>query len=334
MNNYDNFLKLYYDEEILLSNKFKKTRLIYWTPLDILNELSIQIGHVFNLTNKNCDEKHRNINNTGDELSDIILQLIALSDSLKIDITQYNKSDLINSADINDIVVVFGQLVEAVMEISNKRFYKNRKGYKNHETYIISSITKIASIVFNIADRKNLDMCEEFNAMIKDATSFLRTYKKVNNPTEYVNIYDQNEEYVGMVKKDFAKSSKYYVKTASCIFINPYTRRIYLQVKNRKHNNVHEQDYCEFTAGGHLTANEKVLPCLLRETKEETGVNIDIDKLHFFKKRKQNIKIKNNFNINEFQYYYIYVDDISLEKLAPNYKETKFFVEVKIKDLL
>ena len=124
MNSYNNLLKIY-SKAIKLSERFKKTRLLVWTPLDILNELTLQISHLFTVLYDKYSESNRNITNMGDELSDVILQLIALSSSMNINLQKYNKEDIISSSNFDDLVVIYGQLVEAVMEINNKRFYNH-----------------------------------------------------------------------------------------------------------------------------------------------------------------------------------------------------------------
>lgn len=43
------FLDNYYQKAIKLSNDFSVTRDYEWTPLLILNELSIQVGHIYNI---------------------------------------------------------------------------------------------------------------------------------------------------------------------------------------------------------------------------------------------------------------------------------------------
>ena len=53
---YIQFLNNNYKNAVDLSNKFKKTRILDWTALDILNELSVQISHVFNIFYKDCSE--------------------------------------------------------------------------------------------------------------------------------------------------------------------------------------------------------------------------------------------------------------------------------------
>ena len=88
------FLDNYYQKAIKLSNDFSITRTFEWTPLLILNELSIQIGHIYNIVYQSeaVNEPNRSFNNLGDELSDVFLQLIALADSLKINM--YDIKDL------------------------------------------------------------------------------------------------------------------------------------------------------------------------------------------------------------------------------------------------
>ena len=334
-NNYEQFIKENYKKAIDLSNKFKKTRLLDWTPLDILNELGVQIGHVFNIDFNDYSENGRNINNLGDELADIILQAIALADSIKIDITNYKKEDLITSNRIDDLVVIFGQLTETVMEINNKRFYKKRKNYKNHEEFILSCIIRIISISLNIASKNNLDMIKEFNEMNIDATNFLKSFdKKIYSQEEYVDIYDSSSKYLGIYKKEKLHNSNYYAKTVKCIYVNPIDKTVFLQIKNHKHNNVFKTDLCELTTGGHLLANETLVKSLIRESKKETGVNINKSKLHFYKKRKKSLNLKKDYFIREFQHFFFYIDNIKLNSLKADNYETVSFVEVKIKDLI
>ena len=332
---YIQFLDNNYKNAVDLSNKFKKTRILDWTALDILNELSVQISHVFNIFYKNYSEKNRKINNLGDELSDVILQLIALSDLIKINLYSFQEEDLISSSNIEDLTVLFGQLVEANMEINNKRFYKKREDYESHEEFIISIITKMMSIVFNVAKIHNLDLDQEFNDMYKDASGFLKVFRKNDKgDDEYIDVYDADEKYQGIYKRKILNNSNYYAKTVNMVYINPYKRTIYLQLKNAKHNNVFTRDLCELTVGGHLTANESISICLFREAKEETGLDLAKSKIKFYTKRKQKLVLKKKYKINEFQYYYFYVDNITLDQLKPDGSESKKFIEVKVKDLL
>ena len=94
MNKIIEFLDKYYIESLNLSSDFSITRQKEWNTLILLNELSIQLGHVYNIIYKSSvvNEQNRNFDNLADELSDIILGLIALSANLNIDI--YNIQNL------------------------------------------------------------------------------------------------------------------------------------------------------------------------------------------------------------------------------------------------
>ena len=43
------FLNNYYQKAVQLSKDFSITRNYEWTPLLILNELSVQVGHIYNI---------------------------------------------------------------------------------------------------------------------------------------------------------------------------------------------------------------------------------------------------------------------------------------------
>lgn len=73
------FLDIHYKDAIKLVNDFDITKNKKWEVKDYLNELYVQIGHVFNVlyNDEHVNEENRNINNLGDELSDVLLQLIS-----------------------------------------------------------------------------------------------------------------------------------------------------------------------------------------------------------------------------------------------------------------
>ena len=81
------FLNNYYQKAVQLSKDFSITRNYEWTPLLILNELSVQVGHIYNIIYQSeaVNESNRVFSNLGDELSDIFLQLITLADSMNVD---------------------------------------------------------------------------------------------------------------------------------------------------------------------------------------------------------------------------------------------------------
>ena len=64
------FLDTYYDDALKLVSDFDITKDKEWDPKDYLNELYVQLGHVYNVlfSNDNVNENKRKIDNLGDEL--------------------------------------------------------------------------------------------------------------------------------------------------------------------------------------------------------------------------------------------------------------------------
>lgn len=111
------FLNIHYMNAIKLSDDFKITRTKEWTPLVILNELSIQIGHIYNIiySSESINEDNRNFCNLGDELSDVILQLIALANILNINLYNIVHLKQMQENSWFAIPVILGQINEAIM---------------------------------------------------------------------------------------------------------------------------------------------------------------------------------------------------------------------------
>lgn len=180
---FDLFMQNCYLEAIELKNKFKITEDKEWTALTVTNELFVQLGHYsFVVCNNNYTEEiGRNINNSKDELADILLQLCALCGKLNIDkekIKYYDtKIESVNEA-ILQLVTLIGQLTETIMELEGYRHNKERIGYVTKKDFIIERINKCFSIVFWIANKEKYDMVLEFNKMKVNALDFLKKYKE------------------------------------------------------------------------------------------------------------------------------------------------------------
>ena len=180
MNEVKEFLIKYNKKAIDLSNAFKKTRKKEWTPLIILNELSVQIGHIYNVEYKSIvvNEPGRDFNNLGDELSDVFLQLIALADMLNIKMLDIVKMEEINESSWRSLPILFGQLNEAVMEKYGYRFTKPRDTFETLDDFIKDRIFRLFFISYNIAIRNNLNIEEEFEKMLEDASGFLAKFNR------------------------------------------------------------------------------------------------------------------------------------------------------------
>lgn len=81
------FIDEFYNDAITLKEKFKITESKEWNVITVLLELSVQIGHIFDIkcNNQGLKELMRNINNLGDEISDVLLQTMYLGYMEKID---------------------------------------------------------------------------------------------------------------------------------------------------------------------------------------------------------------------------------------------------------
>ncbi len=178
MNDIMYFLNCHYTSALKLSNDFSKTRNLDWTPLVILNELAIQIGHVYNIVYQSeaINELNRSFLNIGDELSDVLLQLIALADSMNFDFYEIEQLSLIKENNWYSYPVLFGQLNEAVMEKYGYRFLKPRVGFHTLDDFIKNRIFRLFDITFQIATKLNLDLNQEFEFMLKDANQFLKKF--------------------------------------------------------------------------------------------------------------------------------------------------------------
>lgn len=173
------FLDKYYLRALKLSAGFSATREFEWTPLLVLNELSVQAGHVYNTIYKSeaVDEPGRNFTNLGDELSDIFLQIITLAYSLHIDL--YNLKSLFSVKEDSwfALPVLLGQLNEAIMEKYGYRFRKTHGKFKTVEQFIEDRLLRLFIVNYRIAQKYHIDINNEFNSMLDDANSFLSHFR-------------------------------------------------------------------------------------------------------------------------------------------------------------
>ncbi len=180
------FIKKCFYDAIELKKKFSITESKNWSPLTIMNEIIVQLGH-YSFTicgNEFVEEKERCINNPKDELCDILLQFCALCGKLNISIEKIKEYNVNTNSKVEvtlQLVSLVGQITEVIMEIEGYRHSKERIGYVNNLDFIIEKINKCFSIIFWIAENQNYDMVLEFNIMKKDALNFLNKYKEEVN---------------------------------------------------------------------------------------------------------------------------------------------------------
>lgn len=171
------FIDECYSEAIKLKEKFKITESKEWDVNTVLLELGVQIGHIYDIkcNNANVKEQKRNINNLGDEISDVLLQTMYLGYLEKVD---FKKKVDFEYSEIDGIVALYGQLVETVMEETSYRFKKKRVGFKTRLDFIKDRILRIYLLTINYAEENNIDVISEFKKMKEDAEEFLKNYEK------------------------------------------------------------------------------------------------------------------------------------------------------------
>lgn len=326
------FLDNYYQKAIKLSNDFSVTRDYEWTPLLILNELSIQVGHIYNIAYQSeaVNEPNRVFSNLGDELSDVFLQLIALADSMNIDMYNIRNLKPLEESDWLAFPVLFGQLNEAIMEKYGYRFNKPRNGFSTTDEFIENRILRLFDITYQIAEKYHLDIEKEFSIMLDDANAFLKRFAS-SRRIEYIDTYNENHQFIGRFEKQKAHELGLWHDVLGSLVINPNKNEVFFQLKNHKHNKVNKCDLLEITAGGHLRAGES-LEDGVREIKEETGLQISFEDMIPSGIRK--CDTDNNMAIREFQYYYLLPLDIDLQDLKPNEEESVAFVKMSIDEAL
>ena len=181
MNNIIKFLDMHYKNASKLVSDFDITKEEDWNSKDYLNELYVQLGHVYNVlsSDNNVNEKNRKIDNLGDELADVLLQLINLARILNIDMYNIKKYDSYEYNEINGLPILLGQLTEVVMEMNQCRFKKDRSGFNCSYDFVEDRLFKLFIITYKISEKYNLDMIEEFSDMLEDANGFLNKVRKI-----------------------------------------------------------------------------------------------------------------------------------------------------------
>lgn len=181
------FLITHYENAIRLKERFKYTEPKEWTSLMVCCELSVQYGHLINTLYHNTylDENNRNITNTSDEISDVLLQLSYLSYLEKVDFKKINHYPVLD-IHVEHLSILLGQLMEALMEKENYRFKKERIGFVDIHEFIEDRIIRMLLVVSNFAKKNGIDMIKSFQNMLNDANGFLNSYvSEVNHISKH-----------------------------------------------------------------------------------------------------------------------------------------------------
>lgn len=176
MKNIKKFIDTKIEKAVSLKEQFKVLEKKDWDSLTVLLELNIQLSHLYNVLNSNeaINEEGRVIDNLGDEISDVLLQLSYLSYLEKIDFSSLDNYQDYTYDKLEGLSILFGQLTEVFLEDYEYRFAKSRPGFATHKEFITDRLIKMFIITSNIADKYNINILSEFDHMYEDATNFIK----------------------------------------------------------------------------------------------------------------------------------------------------------------
>lgn len=150
---------------------------------------------------------------------------------------------------------------------------------------------------------------------------------------ELIDIYNENHKFLGVCEKELAHKLGLWHEVFNGIIVNKENKSIIFQIKNAKHNQVHNMDKIDISVGGHYQVGEKIEDGI-REIKEETGIEIDFKNLVYLGERQVSITVRENYIIREFQNIFIIPYNGSITNLRCQDNEVNGFIEFKIDDCI
>ena len=150
---------------------------------------------------------------------------------------------------------------------------------------------------------------------------------------ELIDIYNENHKYLGTCEKSLAHKLGLWHEVFNGIIVNKERKSVIFQMKNAKHNEVHDVNKIEISVGGHYQSGEKIQDGI-REIKEECGIEIDFKDLIYLGERQVSTVVKEYYIVREFQKIFIipYMGDVT--NLKCNDDEVDSFIEFKITDCI
>ena len=150
---------------------------------------------------------------------------------------------------------------------------------------------------------------------------------------ELIDIYNENHKYLGVCEKGLAHKLGLWHEVFNGIIVNKAKKSIIFQIKNAKHNQIHNMDKIELSIGGHYQAGEKIEDGI-REIKEESGIKIDFKDLIYLGERQVSTVVKEEYIVREFQKIFIIPYNDSITNLKCQDDEITGFIEFKIDDCI
>lgn len=153
---------------------------------------------------------------------------------------------------------------------------------------------------------------------------------------EMLAVFDSRGNHVGAAERAVVHKNALWHPTFICLVYVPDSETVIMQIKSGDKIKTNAQDFeIDFSAGGHITANEDPMTSH-RELEEELGLSPDQYKASFLGLRQSAANILHEFSEFEWQYVWLVALESDLDAGTLNYekKEVDGLIEIGIKDLL
>lgn len=157
--------------------------------------------------------------------------------------------------------------------------------------------------------------------------SFYESTQMLSEHDEIIDIFDENNQFLGKEKKHTVHKLGYWHRTFHCWFIQNDGQKIFVLFQKRSvSKNLHPL-LLDVTAAGHLLSGESPEDGI-REVTEELGIKISKDELIFLGIRCHVQKGDSSID-REFQYVYLSNSNISLNSYNLNHEEVDAIVQIE-----
>jgi len=149
--------------------------------------------------------------------------------------------------------------------------------------------------------------------------------------TEQLEVINENDETIGLETREKIHKDGLLHREIHIWFITPKAEIIF---QHRAKNKDTYPDKLDATVGGHVEPKMSYEETVIKECKEETGIDIDLDKLVFLRKmRKKSFDEATGLTNNTIRSQYAYLYDGSINDLQVEDGKAEGFEAWKIDDL-
>lgn len=128
---------------------------------------------------------------------------------------------------------------------------------------------------------------------------------------EIIDVVNENGEIVGQIDKDLAHRDGVLHKAIHLWIINDNDE---ILIQYRCGNKNLYPNTWDCSVGGHVSVSEDAISTVIRETKEELGISVDLEKLEYIGQIRENLKYE-DINSNELVDIFILRQNIKLDEL-------------------